>query len=404
MRILHSISSVNPAGGGPIETLKQLGRVAVLKGHTVEVVSLDDPAAPYLREFPVPVYPLGPGTSWYRFSRRLVPWLRENARRYDIIVVNGIWQYNSFGVWRALRKSSPPYVIFTHGMLDPWFKRAYPMKHLKKWLYWPWGEYRVLRDAAAVLFTCEEERRLARQSFWLYSANEKVVNYGTAMPLGDSAEQRREFFDRFPDLRDKRIVLVMGRIHPKKGCDIALQAFAAVLADEPGWHLVMAGPDQTGWKSSLEALAAKLGIASRITWTGQVGGNLKWGVVRSADVLFLPSHQENFGIVVAEAMSCGVPVLISDKVNIWREVLQDGGGFVQPDSLAGASELLSSWLNLSENGKRCMREFAQRSFEKRFEIKQASQTLLSVLDEFVSERNANSEYSNCTEIAKMPRL
>ena len=71
----------------------------------------------------------------------------------------------------SLRKQgfhTPAYFVFTHGMLDPWFKRTYPLKHLKKWLYWPWAEYRVLRDAQAVLFTCEEERILARQSFWLY--------------------------------------------------------------------------------------------------------------------------------------------------------------------------------------------------------------------------------------------
>ena len=84
------------------------------------------------------------------------------------MIVNGIWQYNSFGAWRVTPHSSTPYVVVTHGMLDPWFKRAFPFKHLKKWLFWPWADYRVLRDAAAVLFTSEEERRLATQSFWLY--------------------------------------------------------------------------------------------------------------------------------------------------------------------------------------------------------------------------------------------
>ncbi|MEB0151131.1 glycosyltransferase, partial [Pseudomonas sp. CCC2.2] len=84
------------------------------------------------------------------------------------------------GTWRALAKKKIPYFIFTHGMLDPWFKKNYPLKHLKKWLYWTWGEYRVLRDAKAVLFTCEEEKILARQSFWLYKANEVVTAFGTA--------------------------------------------------------------------------------------------------------------------------------------------------------------------------------------------------------------------------------
>jgi glycosyltransferase involved in cell wall biosynthesis len=381
MRILHAISSVDPAGGGPIEGVKQLGRINTQRGHCIEVASLDAPGASFLRDFPLPVYPLGPRTGGYGFSARFVPWLRANVAKYDIVIVNGIWQYNSFGVWRVLHRSSTPYVVVTHGMLDPWFKRTYPLKHLKKWLYWPWGEYRVLRDAAAVLFTCEEERLLARESFWLYSANERVINYGTASPNGNQEAQAAEFFSRFPHLRGKRMVLFMGRIHPKKGCDLALEAFAAVLAGDPSWHFVMAGPDQVGWKSSLESLAARLQIANRITWTGLVKGDLKLGAIRAAEAMLLPSHQENFGIVVAEAMACGVPALISDKVNIWREVQSDGGGLVAADNLEGACSLLSDWVNLSESQKRHMRECARKSFEKRFEIHQASTTLLRILQQ-----------------------
>jgi glycosyltransferase involved in cell wall biosynthesis len=185
MNILHIISSVNPAGGGPIEGVKQLGGALIHEGHRVEVASLDPPDAPCARQFPIPVYALGPATLRYAFTPRLIPWLRSNRSRYDAVIVNGIWQFHSFAAWQALHDSSTPYVLFTHGMLDPWFKRRYPLKHVKKWMYWPWAEYRVLRDAQAVLFTCEEERVLARQSFWLYRCNEVVVNYGTAPPTGD---------------------------------------------------------------------------------------------------------------------------------------------------------------------------------------------------------------------------
>jgi glycosyltransferase involved in cell wall biosynthesis len=385
MRILHAIRSVDPGGGGPIEGVKQLGRINTQRGHSIEIASLDAPDAAFLKDFPLAVHPLGP-SSGYGFSSRYVPWLRENVAKYDIVIVNGIWQYNSFGAWRVLHRSSTPYVVVTHGMLDPWFKRTYPLKHLKKWLYWPWGEYRVLRDAAAVLFTCEEERLLARQSFWLYSAKEQVINYGTASPAGDAESQRREFFTRFSELRNKRLLLFMGRIHHKKGCDLALKAFAEVLAGDPDWHLVMAGPDQVGWQSSLESLAAELQIDRRITWTGMVAGNLKLGAIHAAEALFLPSHQENFGIVVAEALASGVPALISDKVNIWREIQADGAGLVAPDDLTGASSLLNSWISLSDSQRLQMRQSARRSFENRFEIHQASTTLLGILQQLVPDR------------------
>src|SRR6185437_1538003 len=110
----------------------------------------------------------------------------------------------------------------------------------------------------------------------------------------------------------------LGRIHPKKGTDILIASFAASLAKNPDWQLVIVGPDQIGWQKELQALAESLGVSNRITWTGALAGSLKWGAFSASELFVIPSHQENFGIVVAEAMSCNLPVVMSNKVNIWR--------------------------------------------------------------------------------------
>jgi hypothetical protein len=125
------------------------------------------------------------------------------------VIVEGIWHYHAFATRRALRSTGTPYFVYPHGMLDPWFKRTYPIKHLKKWAYWPGADYRVLGNAKAVLFTTEQERLLARQSFWLYQANEVVVGYCTSAPPGDSEQQRELFLSRFPQLRGQRILLFL---------------------------------------------------------------------------------------------------------------------------------------------------------------------------------------------------
>ena len=164
-RILHVIRSADPAGGGPIEVVTRLGIEHRLRGRMVEIATLDDPDAAFVKRFPLPIHPLGPVWSKYGYTSRLLPWLRSHASEFDLVIVNGLWQYTSFAVWQALRHRTTPYVVFPHGMLDPWFKQRYPLKHVKKWLYWPWAEYRVLRDASAVLFTSEDERRLAKESF-----------------------------------------------------------------------------------------------------------------------------------------------------------------------------------------------------------------------------------------------
>jgi glycosyltransferase involved in cell wall biosynthesis len=381
MKILHIISSVNPAGGGPIEGVKQIGASLMAAGHRVEIAALDSPEMLWVKQCSLPVHPLGPGHLGYAYSGRLVPWLRAHHNDYDAAVVNGIWQYHSFGAWRALHASSTPYVLFTHGMLDPWFKREYPFKHMKKWMYWPWAEYRVLRDAQAVLFTCESERLLARESFWLYRCHERVVSYGTSDPTGHPQEERAEFLHFYPELRGRRLALFIGRIHPKKGCDLLIEAFARVLARDPQWHLVIAGPDQVGWQSKLEQHAQRLGIAGRITWTGMVTGKRKWGALRAAEVFVLPSHQENFGIVVAEALAAGLPTLISNQVNIWREIEHDGAGLVANDDLQSTCGLLAAYLAISEGEKSAMRRAARRCFEQRFEIQHAAHTLHAVLSQ-----------------------
>ena len=230
-------------------------------------------------------------------------------------------------------------------------------------MYWPWAEYRVLRDAKAVLFTCEEERLLARKSFFLYRCNEQVVSYGTATSTEDPAVCKAAFFDRHPELKGKRFLLFMGRIHPKKGCDLLIEAFASVRQGNPECCLVIAGPDQaTRMQSQLMALARRRQVADRISWTGMISGNIKQGAIETAEAFILPSHQENFGIVVAEALASGKPVLISNKVNIWREIEQDGAGLVANDDLDGTRWLLRTWFGMSAAEKQTMSARARQSF------------------------------------------
>jgi glycosyltransferase involved in cell wall biosynthesis len=379
MKLLHVIPSVDPRGGGPMEGVRQRGLQLLQWGHSVELVTLDEPSAGYIGDYPLPVHALGQGLSSYRYNKNLVPWLLTHAKRYDAVVVNGLWQYHALGTWRAMRQLGMPYYVFTHGMLDPWFKRTYPLKHAKKWLLWPWAEYRVLRDAAAVLFTSDEERRLARQSFWLYRAREQVVAYGTSTPPQDAGRLREAFFAQHPQLRGKRLLLFLGRLHEKKGCDLLVQAFAQVAANDASLHLVMAGPDDTGLKQGLQQRAEALGIASRIAWIGMVRGDAKWGAFYASEVFVLPSHQENFGISVVEALACGLPVLISDQVNIWREIEADGAGLVAPDTLAGTETLLRNWLALAPSQSQAMRARAQPSYAKRFSVQAMAQSLLDVV-------------------------
>ena len=148
-------------------------------------------------------------------------------------------------------------------------------------------------------------------------------------------------------------------------------------------HLVMAGPDQGGLRAGLEARAAALGIAERITWTGMLQGDLKWGALRAADVFALPSHQENFGIAVVEALAAGLPVLISDRVNIWREIVADRAGLVASDSVEGMGALLEQWHALSPLERAHMRACAAACYQRHFRMEAAATRLVDTISPYL---------------------
>jgi glycosyltransferase involved in cell wall biosynthesis len=108
-------------------------------------------------------------------------------------------------------------------------------------------------------------------------------------------------------------------------------------------------------------------------------GDMKWGAFQASDAFVLPSHQENFGIAVAEALGCGLPALISDKVNIWREVETDGAGFVAADTVEGTVSSLTRWLELEPSLAAAMRAQAKDTFHRRFTVDAMSKDLLRVL-------------------------
>jgi glycosyltransferase involved in cell wall biosynthesis len=219
------------------------------------------------------------------------------------------------------------------------------------------------------------------------------VHCGIAGPPGETPQQRARFFERFPDLAGKRIVLFFGRIHEKKGCDQLIRSFAAAsgsMAPSPWpgasssprpWHLVLAGPPVTAaYRAQLERLIAEARLTGRVTWTGMLTGDDKWAAFRAADAFVLPSHQENFGVAVVEALACGVPVLVSNKVNIWREILTGQAGLVEPDDQNGTDRLLTGWMSLDPAVQRRMQRNARRCFEERFDVRQAAARLASVVE------------------------
>ena len=379
MRILNIICSTNPQLGGVIEWVRQFAPIAVDLGHTVEVLSMDKPEDEWVQNFPVPVHAFEQKFKYF-YAPKLVSWLKENAHNYDACIVHGLWRYPGLATHLALDKSNTPYFVYTHGMLDPWFKTYYPFKHITKWLYWCLIEYRLLRDARGVIFTCEQEKNKASKTFWPYNAHELVTTIGIQAPAGNKDKQTTHFHQNFPETKGKQLLLFLGRIHQKKGCDLLVEAFAKNAINNPDLHLVFAGPGETSLISQLKQLADSNNISDRITWTGMIEGDIKWGAFHASDSFILPSHQENFGISVVEALACSLPVLISNKVDIFSEIENDQAGIVANDTLEDTCKMLSQWLNMTTEDKQLMQTNALTCYNNRFEVHSATRQLIKLLD------------------------
>jgi glycosyltransferase involved in cell wall biosynthesis len=375
MRMLHIITSLDLKGGGPPQAVRNLikNRPA---GFTNDVLTLDPPSAPFLEGLPFAVHAVGTDP-WRWYSPHLIPWLRAHRNDYDGIILHGLWGSTSIGVLRAVARHVP-YGVFPHGMLDPYFK-ASRLKHLKKWPFWLAVQYWILRLADRVFFTTTAEAELAPQSFWLSRWTPAVINYGTDMPIVDEPAAHAAFQALCPEVTNKRFLLYLSRIHPKKGIDLLLQA-ATDLADHlerEDIHLVIAGPDHDNLREQLTQQPGYDHIANRVHWPGMLSGDAKWGAFLGSEVFILPSHQENFGIANAEALALGKPVLITDKVNIAPDILADNSGYVEPDTLPGIRALLTRWLATPPTERATMSTRARHTFTNRYDMKKNTALIFS---------------------------
>lgn len=388
MNILRVISSMNPATGGPCQGIRNSVPALNSLGVKNEVVCLDDPAATFLGKDPFPIHAVGPAKGGWQYNRNLEGWLNEHLHRFDIVVIHGLWLYHGYATREAVAQynaSNPAkrirVYVMPHGMLDPWFQKAAgrKLKALRNVIYWNLIEGKTINSVDGVLFTCEEEMLLARLSFNGYRPKQELnVGYGIITPPAYQPGMDEAFYANCTIPRNTPYFLFLSRIHEKKGLDLLIKAYLNLQLIDAGlpW-LVIAGPgDETAYGQQMKALAAS---CRKIIFTGMLSGDSKWGAYYNSTAFVLPSHQENFGIAVVEALACSKPVLISKQINIWREIEQGGAAIVGSDTEEGAYQILLAWQQKSHRDKALMAEKALKVFEEKFTVESAAKQMLSQL-------------------------
>jgi glycosyltransferase involved in cell wall biosynthesis len=342
MRALHVVSSIDPRAGGPVAALVGLTEALVAAGVGVSVVATrgqgDDVAlAERLAKARIDVRLVGPVRGPLGTHPDLRAAVRDAVGRSDVVHVHALWEDVQHQAARAARAARVPYVVRPCGMLDPWSLRQ---SRWKKRLYLLWRLRRDLDRAAAVHFTTDVERDLTAPL--RLRAPAIVEPNGIDLREFDPLPPPGWLSGRHPQIRGRRITLFLSRVHPKKGLDVLLPAFAQ--ACTPDDVLVIAGPADGAYRQQLEAAADALGLGDAVVFAGMLHGSERVAALADAALFVLPSYQENFGIAVAEALAAGCPAVVSDQVNIHAEVTAAGAGATVPVAAGPLAAALREWL------------------------------------------------------------
>lgn len=318
-----------------------------------------EPVARELRGAGVEVHLFGPAIGPTKWVRGLGRSLRPLVEKADVVHVHALWEEIQHHAAVEARRAGVRTVITPHGMLDPW---SLSQGRWKKTLHMSLRLRGHLNRAAALHVTAAQEYEQVRPL--RLTVPPLVESLGVDLSEFDPLPAKGFLRERFPEIGGRGIVLFLGRVHPKKGLDLLIPAFAR--AETGGAVLVVAGPAEEAYERELRGLVARHGLEGRVFFTGMLHGTERVRAYVDADLFVLPSHQENFGVSVAEALAAGVPVIVSDKVNICGLIEGAGIGQVVALDVADIARALSRWmgdadLRASASGK--ARAFARMHFD-----------------------------------------
>ena len=295
--------------------------------------------------------------------------------------MSAIWQWHQVEVYKYCKKSNIPYIVTPHGSFGTW---AWNQSRIKKKTYWHLFGKKTITNASAIHFTAEAERKDSMYSLpIIQNIPNFIVPNGIKLNKKNNKQDIRQLLN-IP--RNEFIILFLGRIHRKKGIDLFLKALR--FFKNHNVHFVIVGPknDQT-YCSYLRLLLKKFDIERNVIWYGPVTKDKIWDFYYASDIMVLTSHSENFGMTVVEAMHCGLPVLISKNVGIWKEVVDNGAGIavdLKVNTIVnGLKKLLTNPPLLKK-----MSENARRVVENRYNIDKIASLMIKAYEDVLTGRRS----------------
>lgn len=343
MRVLHTIASIDPSTGGPARSVPNLAMALRRAGVEVALWTPEPQQKSWLVQLKVA------GIETYSGDLADLP-------DFDVIHDHGVWLLNNRRVAAYSKSKRRPRIVSPRGMLEPW---AMNHKKWKKKLAWWLYQRRDLQSAAALHATAESEaeqlRNLGFKQRIIVAANGVEVDGTSNIERPTSNVEGQVGYDslgaRAGFIKHQPTALFLSRIHPKKGLPVLVDAWSRVRPQ--GWRMRIVGPDEAGHRKEVEEMVAKAGLTETWIFEGSLDGEAKWDCYRNADLFILPTYSENFGIAVAEALACGVPVITTTGTP-WEGLAERHCGWWVEPTASALETALKAAVNMRSEELRAM--------------------------------------------------
>lgn len=356
MKVLHYVPSLAVRTGGVAAYLAVL---SLKLGKLVDLhIATHDAREQELETHNAVIHKIPPGWLCYFSAKDLLKKLRP-----DVVHINGCWQPQLLFFQRAAQSLRIPVVLSPHGMLEPWIvKRHY---WTRKWPAIQLYQRGLIKHADYLHATAEKEKENLLRLGW----NARIAVIPNAvnieeLPLKDN-------------WRTKRRIVFMSRLHVKKGIELLLEALSHLKPDLDGYEVIIAGEGEPDYVETLKKAAISFGLSEVVKLVGGVYGAEKVRLLQSADFFVLPTYSENFGIVVAEALACGTPVITTHGTP-WKELEDYACGWYIPVGLEALEKHLQKAISTPEEDLKRMGLHGRKLVENKFTVQAVAQKFLGI--------------------------
>lgn len=360
MKVIHYIPSIDRSSGGTTAYMQlladKLGRLVelhVVSHESDNPVMLNNCRIYYISRF----FPGNMKREWQALIEEIKP---------DVVHINCCWMPGCAFAQKWAQQMGVKVVLSPHGMLEPWIMaRHYWTRKLPALLLY---QKRAVVWADRLHATAESEK----QNLIKLGYNNRISVIANGIDV-DNVEMKHSW-------KRNREILFLSRVHVKKGINFLIEAVAALKNELEGYCVKIAGEGEQSYVNELRQLAARLGVEDMVKFIGGVYGDSKWELFRLADMFVLPTHSENFGIVVAEALACGTPV-ITTKGTPWQELETNGCGWWTEIGTEALIAAFRKFLALSDGEIERMGRNGRKLVEDKYSSRKMAEDMVRMYNE-----------------------